>query len=930
MSYEKIYCPQSQWASTAEKYGFFLPQELKEKGRCGTTDKETGEDAEYEITNKDGVLKLRLHSYRTSGELKTVYLIDDSQAVGKKKPKRTKSASDGTDADSDEQAKEREAEEKRLAELHDKYCAYEPATDDNAYLRRKGVPCVPGLKQDGQALIVPFFDYKGEVTGLQRIEPDGAKRFFAGSRRGVFTIQGLADTPDQPILVCEGLATGISLWYSTFATVVVAGCADNMKAGAGYTKEHFPGWPVECCADNDNSGGENVGLNAAKQAAMAHGCYVAVPPAADGEKMDFNDLHRKFGREKVAEVVADALKQGAVKIPQNFKLTNNGLFVEITKGKESYTEQISKSPLKVEALARPYHQGNTSWEFLVRWKNPDGEWQSTMIPNNSTASDLRILSDRIGTSYIANWNKYRSYIYEYLVGTETNRRIELVDKGGWVDDLYVTPDRCFGIPKENEVQLSSQAKMVQFSYKGSLDDFKELTHLAQGNYIFVTALCAACAAPLLGLASQESGGLHFVGRSSSGKTTALFMASSVWHKPIPMMSWNTTGNALEEDACNYHDNLMVVDEISQASSKDLYKSLYSMANGSGKSRCVSTKTGVEKANPRQWRISYLSTGEEDVDQKLRRDGFIPLAGQEVRLASIPLEDHIHNLHGYKTEDELFNAVRIKSMNAYGVAGVRLLEYLTAYVVPLREALGREKDSVVAMYQAKLCKPYETDGKKVDSQVSRVAKRFALCIIGGCLASAWGIIDISQDEIVQSVTKAFASWIDYRGGTQSAETRSVVEGTRALLKKYADKFIVDAPEEPSHMREMGDARDVALKKSITAPIGGIAGYIVPFYTRKAGHYVDRDFFRNTLCRDLNKSEQVVKHILEAEGILKRDDKDNRYTVRFTPHWLYGCYTNGKPHRDRYYRLYYPEMVSFSDPEPDPALEPKSESEHSTSE
>ncbi len=914
----KIKCPRSQWASKALELGIYLPEKLEDKGngkRCRTVGKEEEKekDAKYSIKNEDGVFMLTLHNYRNSQE--PVVLIDDSQAQGKKAHKGN------TDIDPAEEAEKQAAEEMRLAEFNAMYRAFEPATNNNAYLQRKGVPCVPGLKQDKSDLVMPFFDEKGNVTGLQHITPEGSKQFSVGSHWGLFTIHGLPDTLSQYVLICEGVATGISLWYSTFATVIVTGCAGNMSAGAKYAKVRFPGFPVICCADNDNKGDKNTGLEAAKRASLAHGCFLAVPPAADGEKMDFNDLYLKFGREKVAEVVADALKQGSVKIPEKFTLSSEGLFVEVVKGKFSNFEQISKSPLELVALAKPLDRGN-AWGRFMRWKDPDGEWQNCLLPLDVIASDPKYVSSQIGKSYITNWGKYRNVINEYLDAIETDRRIELSDHCGWVKEgVYVTPYRSFGFSKF-PVQSNVVADMAEYTPKGSLDEFKELTRLAQGNPIYIIALCTAFAAPLLGLASQESGGFHFVGPSSCGKTTALVMATAVYRAPKFIGTWNTTDNALEFTANKYNDGLLTIDEISQVNPKDLRKIVYSLANGAGKKRCTATKNGVQEAKQRHWRLSYLSTGEEDIEQVLMKAGIRPQAGQTVRLASIPLEeDHIHNLHGYETKTDFLSAVRTLSDRSYGVAGERYLEYLTAFAAPLRENISK----VIAKYVKVLCKPYRTDGKQIDNQVERVAARFALCIIGGCLASAWGIIDISQAEIFQSLTQTFATWIEYRGGTQSSETLEVVNGTRALLKEYAANFI---PDIDCTITDYSDVR----KKTMTPPRGGIAGYIVTDLTAQ-GHYVDRDFFKNTLCPELNKTPGVVKKILEKAGYLIRGSKDHLGT-KYTPKWLYGNWTSksesgpdANEHRsspDRYYRIYYPEMFLTPESSAEEATESKPKS------
>lgn len=917
------YFPQSQWPTRARELGIALPQELKDEGRCGTTGKETGTDVSYHVKNEDGVAKLFLQNFRASSGNPKIVLIDASQAqkkeaskVTRKQKRRTKSASD-TSTVSDKQTaetapnspEEKAPKEDPIAKLQAEYRTYKPATASTPYLQKKGVPCVPGLRQDRQDLIVPFSDENGEVTGLQRISPDGMKRFEKGSSKteAFFIIHGLPDTGNQYVLVCEGLSTGISLWYSTFATVVVAGSAGQMNAGTRFAKLHFPGWPVVCCADNDNKGEINGGLAAAKEASLSHGCFLAVPPADEGEKVDFNDLHQKFGRTKVLEVVNEATKLPPVKIPSNFRLTSDGLFVEVEKGtgKNRYTvpEQISKSPLEVEALAKPLNEDN-SWELLVRWKDPDGCWQTALLPNDLAASDPKYVSSQLGKSFKANWNKYRNHIYEYLAGTETERRVLLADHCGWVGDLFVTPNRCFGF-SSIPVQPSVRVDMAEFTPKGSLDDFRALTSLAQGNRIFIVGLCGAAAAPLLGLLNLEPGGFHFVGQSSSGKTTALVMATAFWRDPKYLSSWNTTDNALEFVASKYHDSLLTIDEISQVTSQALYKILYMLANGAGKKRCTATKSGVQEAGQRRWRLFYLSTGEEDVDLKLRKDGFNPMAGQAVRLATIPVEEgHIRNLHGYGTDTDFLTAVRNLSASSFGVAGERFLEYLTAYVTPLRQELPE----VIAKYEAELCKPYCADGRQIDNQVRRVATRFALCIVGGCLASAWGIIDVSQDEIVQALTDAFASWVEHRGGTESTETLAIVEDTLSWLQEHEDRFIICMPENDGgniadNVSEEID--EIARKKSITPSKGGTIGFIVTT-PGEEGYYVKPSYFTGSLCKKLGKNQKLVKKALMEAGFLLPGDEPDRDTTRFTPPWVHGQYKKGKDSRKRFYRIFYPEL------------------------
>ena len=82
-----------------------------------------------------------------------------------------------------------------------------------------------------------------------------------------------------------------------------------------------------------------------------------------------------------------------------------------------------------------------------------------------------------------------------------------------------------------------------------------------GNSRLVLAVSCAFAALLLHPAGAESGGLHFVGESSTGKTTALKVAASVFGAPDYLQRWRATTNGLESLARLRSDTLLVLDEL---------------------------------------------------------------------------------------------------------------------------------------------------------------------------------------------------------------------------------------------------------------------------------------------------------------------------------------------------------------------------------
>ena len=90
-------------------------------------------------------------------------------------------------------------------------------------------------------------------------------------------------TPRDTILICEGWATGASLFEATGHFTIVAFSAGNLTAVALSTRKHHQANEIMICGDNDASG---VGQIAARAAALAiNGKYIL--PDTVGQ--DFND-----------------------------------------------------------------------------------------------------------------------------------------------------------------------------------------------------------------------------------------------------------------------------------------------------------------------------------------------------------------------------------------------------------------------------------------------------------------------------------------------------------------------------------------------------------------------------------------------------------------------------------------------------------------
>ncbi len=165
------------------------------------------------------------------------------------------------------------------------------AAPDHPYLAAKGVRS-HGLRQRGADLLIPLY-LDGRLVNLQRIDPDGGKRFLFGGRiKGTYSPLGIIE-PGSVLCICEGWATAASLHQHGGYVVAAAMNAGNLIPAAIGLRARYPGQPIVIAGDDDRLTDGNPGRKAANAAAAAVGGQVAFPEWPEGapdELTDFNDL----------------------------------------------------------------------------------------------------------------------------------------------------------------------------------------------------------------------------------------------------------------------------------------------------------------------------------------------------------------------------------------------------------------------------------------------------------------------------------------------------------------------------------------------------------------------------------------------------------------------------------------------------------------
>lgn len=200
---------------------------------------------------------------------------------------------------------EREAGYRKTADLAAKRWQTATPATTHPYLSAKGIKAYVA-RIDDDALVIPVYGSTDIIQSLQTIAPDGSKRFMSGGKMagGRCWIGGSFE-PSNPIIICEGYATGATIHEATGQPVVVAFNAGNLLAVAQSIYDVNPEARVVIAGDDDKATPGNPGRTKATQAAKAVN-GIAVFPKCKGS--DFNDMAVEMGAQAVADFILAALE----------------------------------------------------------------------------------------------------------------------------------------------------------------------------------------------------------------------------------------------------------------------------------------------------------------------------------------------------------------------------------------------------------------------------------------------------------------------------------------------------------------------------------------------------------------------------------------------------------------------------------------------
>lgn len=491
-------------------------------------------------------------------------------------------------------------------------------------------------------------------------------------------------------------------------------------------------------------------------------------------------------------------------VQRGFELFDDGLyFLEPTKDGRLRRRKVC-ARLEVLALARD--ADSREWGTLVRFSDPDNKVKQLVIPARSFNGDGLEASGRLLSEGLTIAPKARQLVIEYLQTQTPEKRARTTNRIGWHgagDDLaFVLPDGSIGQCNEEWLFSDNRPDTNPFKQRGTLKQWREhVAVLCVGNSRLSFAVSVAFAAPLLRLIGAESGGFHYRGDSSTGKTSALVAAGSVCGSPEYLQRWRSTDNGLESTALSHCDAVLCLDELKMIDARIAGESAYMLANGAAKVRAA-VNGGAR--NTAKWRLLFLSAGELSLSQHVSEAGKKTPAGAELRMADIPADAGqglgcFENLHGFENGHEFAKALNAAVNKSYGIAFPAFIEHLLKHRETLRDSLMNARQSFEKA----------TLTSAASGQAQRVAARFALVGAAGEMATDWGITGWPPGEAMQAAITCFKAWLQAFGGEGNREQRAMLEQVRHFLELHGEsrftdieRTVVDDNHTPRTMNKAG--------------------------------------------------------------------------------------------------------------------------------
>lgn len=459
--------------------------------------------------------------------------------------------------------------------------------------------------------------------------------------------------------------------------------------------------------------------------------------------------------------------------------------VKLVAGEEKPVDIRICGPLYIVAITRNA-DGTNAFGRLLRFMNLDGRWCEWSMSAEMLAGRAEPILTELLNQGLQIEHRHRADVMRYIAEQVPEKRLIAATSTGWNGpSLFILPRKNIGMG--NAVYQSGSTISDDFTEGGTLEGWREqIGRRCTDNPLLMAAVCVGLAGPLLSLTGCQGGGIHNYGKSSTGKTTLIYVAASLYGEPTGFIrSWRATANGLEGISAERNDTLLVLDELGESNPHDAGAIVYAVCNGVGKSRA--NRSGSARVT-KKWRVMLLSSGEIRLASHMREAGKRTRAGQEIRLLELPVNrEHgaWDNLHGLASGQAFSDALQKATRRHYGHLGPEFVRRLIVFTD--KERLQQRLTELAAHFPAG------------NGQESRAAERFALLALAGELAISWGLIPAPTGEAIQSMIFAFNIWRAERGSLPG-EDAGILESLSGFIDRHGSAMFSSLEDHDAPVRD----------------------------------------------------------------------------------------------------------------------------------
>lgn len=341
-----------------------------------------------------------------------------------------------------------------------------------------------------------------------------------------------------------------------------------------------------------------------------------------------------------------------ITIPYGFEVIKGALYEVKVDSKGIVTHHLVSR--KTPYITKEFH--NVEREqvlYEIEWQEPFGKVKE-IVPASTIATRRQLLelSDK-GLSVNENNVKKLIHFFDQYLSINNVKKEFAVERLGMIKGKFIHPIETKDV-EILSIDYGEKQLFESFKIKGTSETWKREVFEIIKDYPKATFIVlASFASVLIGELKIDPFIVDLSGSTSTGKTTTLRIAASVWGNEGLVNEWNATRVSIERKAAYLNSFPLLLDDTRKANEKVIQDIIYQFSGGRSKGR------GSISGSQREytWNNILLSTGEVTINEYAKSQG--GAAARVIPIIDQPLpKDHDNIAKIYEGIENNYGAIGI--------------------------------------------------------------------------------------------------------------------------------------------------------------------------------------------------------------------------------------------------------------------------------